>query len=147
MRLIRYRDNPLSLFDDLHREIDKLFDAGTGSFPSLADETLAPRLDISEDQSNVYVDADLPGFDQKDISVTMKGSSLTISAKKEKIDEKKKKNYYRCERFQGNFYRALTVPKSVDASKIKAEHKSGVLHLTLPKKEEEKEKEISINVG
>lgn len=147
MRLIRYRDNPLSLFDDLHREIDKLFDASAGSVPALQDEVLAPRLDISEDENSIYVDADLPGFDQKDINVTMKGDTLTISAKKEKVEEKKKKNYYRCERFQGNFYRALTVPKSVDTSKIKAEHNSGVLHLTLPKKEQEKEKEISINVG
>ena len=59
----------------------------------------------------------------------------------------KKKDYYRCERFQGNFYRALTLPQNVETGKIKAEHKKGVLHLTLPKKEEEKEKEININVG
>ncbi|MDD5430331.1 MAG: Hsp20/alpha crystallin family protein [Candidatus Omnitrophica bacterium] len=144
MRLVRYKDNPLSLFDDLHQEIDKLFNVSAGKLPAIEQEVLAPRLDISEDEKNVYVEADLPGFDQKDISVKIKGGTLIISAAKEKTEEKKKRNFYRCERFQGNFYRVLALPKNINAGGIKAEHKKGVLHVTLPKKEEEKEVDVDV---
>jgi len=147
MRIVKSRENPFSILDDLHQEINKLFDISFDRFPGQSNETLAPRLDISEDEANIYVDADMPGFDQKDINVKMKGDTLVISAQKEQKKEEKKKNYYRCERFQGNFYRALIIPKNVDVKKINAKHEKGVLSVTLPKKEEEKEKEININVG
>jgi HSP20 family protein len=147
MKLIRYRNNPFTLVDDLHQEINKLFDISSESLPDLCSEVFAPRLDVSEDKDNIYVEADLPGFDQKEIDVKIKADTLTISAKKGKVEEKKGKNYFRCERIQGSFYRALTLPKSVDASKIRAEYKKGVLHLALPKKQEEKEKEISVDVN
>ncbi|MCF7869772.1 MAG: Hsp20/alpha crystallin family protein [Candidatus Omnitrophica bacterium] len=57
-----------------------------------------------------------------------------------------KKNYYHCERYQGSFYREVALPQEVDAEEISAKYKNCVLKVTLPKKEEEKEKEISINV-
>ncbi len=145
MKLVRYRDNPWKALEDLQNEINKLFDFSFGKFPATS-EIFAPSVDVYEDKDNIYVEADLPGFEQKDINLALKGDVLTISAQKEEKKEEKKKNYYRCERFQGKFYREVDLPASVEASKIKAVYKNGVLKITLPKKEEDKEKEIKIDV-
>jgi HSP20 family protein len=147
MALIRYRrDDPWKMLETLQEEINRLFDFSFGKLPALKEETLSPSVDVWEDKDNIYVEADLPGFEQKDIKVSIKSDSLSISAKKEETKEEKKKNYYRCERFQGSFYRELDLPSSVDTSKIKANYKNGVLKITLPKIEKEKEKEINIEV-
>ncbi|MBN3040418.1 MAG: Hsp20/alpha crystallin family protein [Candidatus Omnitrophica bacterium] len=146
MKLVQYQNNPFSLLDDLQNEINKLFSSSVDHYTQDETTSLSPRIDISEDENKVYIDVDLPGFDQKDINVKIKGDTLAISAKKDTKKEEKKKHYYRCERFQGNFYRALALPKTVDPSKIEATHKKGVLAISIPKREEEKEKEISVNV-
>ncbi len=147
MALMRYRpEDPWKALETLQDEINKLFNFSFGKFPALKEEILAPSVDIWEDKDNIYVEADLPGFDQKDINLSIKGDSLVLTAKKEETKEEKKKNYYRCERFQGSFYRDIALPSSVDASKVKASYKNGVLKVTLPKKEEEKEKEIKVEV-
>ena len=147
MALMKYkRDDPFRALEALHDEINKLFNFSWGRFPTLREEILAPSVDVWEDKDNIYVEADIPGFEQKDISLNLKGDTLIISAKKEETKEEKKKNYYRCERYQGSFYREVILPSNIDASKIKAGYKNGVLKVTLPKKEEEKGKEIKIEV-
>ncbi len=147
MALMKYkRDDPFRALEALHDEINKLFNLSWGRFPALREEILAPSVDVWEDKDNIYVEADIPGFEQKDISLNLKGDNLIISAKKDETKEEKKKNYYRCERYQGSFYREVILPSNIDASKIKAGYKNGVLKVTLPKKEEEKGKEIKIEV-
>lgn len=147
MKLMPYRhEDPFRLLKDFGTEIDKFFESPFKGLSKKDSEIAIPSLDISEDKNNIYVDADLPGFDQKDIKVKMKRDSLVISAEKESKKEEEKKNYYHCERYQGSFYREVSLPQAVDAGRISAKYKNGVLKVTLPKKEEEKEKEIAINV-
>ena len=148
MAIIPYRGrDPWRALTNLQNEMDRIFSSWFGrELPALREEGVAPSVDISEDKDNIYVEADLPGLEQKDISVRMNDNALVISGKKEETREEKKKNYYRSERYQGSFYRALSLPSSVDTSKIKAKYRNGVLKITLPKKEEEKEKEIDIDV-
>ncbi|UCC95732.1 MAG: Hsp20/alpha crystallin family protein [Candidatus Omnitrophota bacterium] len=130
--------------DHLQGEINRLFDVSVN--PSAIKDVYAPSVDIYEDNGNLYVEADLPGFEQKDISINFKNGNLSISAEKKEIKEEKKKNYYRNERSKIKFYRVIELPSTIDASKVKANYKSGVLKITLPKKEEAKEKEIKIDV-
>jgi HSP20 family protein len=147
MKLTPYRhEDPFRLLKDFGTEIDKFFESPFKGLSKKDSEIAIPSLDISEDKNNIYVDADLPGFDQKDIKVKMKRDSLVISAGKESKKEEEKKNYYHCERYQGSFYREVSLPQAVDAGRISAKYKNGVLKVTLPKKEEEKEKEISIDL-
>lgn len=146
MKLVRYRKDPWKALEDLQNEINRLFDFSFAKLPTLREEVLAPSVDIYEDKDNIYVESDLPGFEQKDINISLKGNTLTISAQRDEKREEKKKDYYHCERFQGKFYRELDLPTTVETDKIKANYKNGVLKITLPKKEEEKEKEIKIDV-
>lgn len=138
MKLIRYRNDPFKTLGSLQDEINKLFDFPGANLAS---------LDLSEDEKNIYVETDIPGFDQKDINVKIKGDSLLISARRDEKKEEKKKNYYRCKRCRGSFYREIGLPSRVDEAKISAKYKNGVLDVTLPKKETEKEKEVKIDAG
>jgi HSP20 family protein len=147
MKLTPYRhEDPFRLLKDFGTEIDKFFESPFKGLSKKDSETAMPLLDISEDKNNIYVDADLPGFEQKDVKVKMKRDNLVISAETESKKEDEKKNYYHCERYQGSFYREVSLSQAVDAERISAKYKNGVLKVTLPKKEEEKEKEISIDV-
>ncbi len=109
-------------------------------------DSFSPRVDVTEDNGNLYVIAEVPGVDKNDIKINLVGDVLTISGEKksEVIDEKK--NYHRTERRYGSFTRSFTLPSEVVIDKISAEYKEGVLNITLPKTEEAKivEKQIEI---
>ena len=138
--LVNFQDDMSKLFDNWlnrsHLSKEQML------FPT----TFTPSLDIREDIDNIYVEADLPGMEQKDIDINLRGNVLELSAKREEKKEENKKNYSYTERFRGDYYRALDLLTPVDASKIKANYKNGVLIVTLPKREKEKEKDIKINV-
>lgn len=147
MRLTPYRrEDPFRLLRDFGSEIERFFESPFGALTKEDAQVLAPSVDVSEDKNNIYVEANLPGFEQKDVKVKMKKDAVVITADREEKKEEKKKNYHRCERYQGSFYREIGLPQSVDGQKIKAKYKNGVLKIELPKKGEEAEKEISINV-
>ncbi|MBU1113125.1 MAG: Hsp20/alpha crystallin family protein [Candidatus Omnitrophica bacterium] len=145
MKLVRYK--PLSLWANPWQDLGRLFDLTFDNSLGLGNDVLSPSLDISEDKENIYLEADLPGFEQKDIKVKIKGDILSISAKRQETKEEKGKNFFRKERFEGSFYRTLQLPAGVDASKVNADYQKGVLKLALSKKEEEKEKEIQIDLN
>ena len=103
-----------------------------------------PAIDIVENDDAVVIKADVPGLDPKDIDVSISGQTLTIKGEKCEESEDKEKGYYRSERRYGAFTRTVALPSNVDADKIKADCKKGVLTITLPKVESEKPKRISI---
>ena len=136
---------------DLQDEINRLF-WGFGRRGTQQDEdtslaTWAPAVDICEDNEAVRITAELPGMTQKDVKLSVKDGVLTIRGEREFKDEQKKKDYYRIERSYGTFARSFTLPSSVEADKIHANMKDGVLDIMIPKKEEAKPKEIEIKVS
>jgi HSP20 family protein len=149
MALMKWRPfeslDPWKTLEDIQEEMNRLFDL---SLPKYAREREVgyPAVDISEDENNLYVEADLPGFEQKDIKVSFKNDTLRISASRDEKKEEKKANYHRIERFQGRFERIIPFTKKVEGNKVKAQYKNGVLKITVPKAPEEKAKEITINV-
>ncbi len=138
-------------FEGLRREIDRLFDdfdAGIGRSPfhrSLFDATpfwrreadwAVPAVDVAETDKAYEVTAELPGMDEKSIEVKFADGVLTIKGEKQEEKEEKKKDYHLSERSFGSFQRAFQVPDGVDADKIEASFKKGVLTVTLPKSTE-----------
>jgi HSP20 family protein len=137
-------------FESLHREIDRLFDDfgmgfrwPFGRSPLLAAEPLfrrqmtwpkMPAVDIVESENAYEITADLPGMDEKNIEVKVADGVLTMKGEKQEEKEEKKKDYYLQERSFGSFQRSFELPESVDADKIEASFKKGVLTVKLPKK-------------
>ncbi|MGC9044299.1 MAG: Hsp20/alpha crystallin family protein [Myxococcota bacterium] len=146
MMLTRF--NPVRELTGIQREINRLFEDFFGeTFERGIEKAWGPAVDITEDGKNIYLKADLPGMNQKDIKVSVEDDVLTISGeRKSEREEKKDGKFYRLERVYGQFCRSFTLPDNVDATKISAEYKDGVLTLTIPKTEEKKSKAIEIEV-
>ena len=110
-------------------------------------EGWTPAVDITEDKDKYVVRAELPGMRKEDISVSLDGNTLTISGERKQEEEKKERESYRSERFFGRFQRSVTLPAQVQANKIEANYKDGVLTVTLPKSEEAKRKQIEVKTS
>jgi HSP20 family protein len=106
--------------------------------------TWAPRIDVHESTDAYEVLADMPGLDKKDIEVSLENNVLTLKGERKSENSKEDKNYHYSERAHGAFCRSFSLPERVNEGAIKAEYKDGVLRLTLPKSEEAKPKQISI---
>jgi len=139
--------------DSLHRSIDRLFaDAWNGNVaPSLLSEAwttgkIAPSLDVVDDEKAFRVSVELPGMTDKDVSVTVEDRTLTIRGEKKEEKEKKDKDVFRRERAYGSFRRTIELPGDVDAAKIEARFKDGVLTIDLPKTKEAQERVKQIPV-
>ena len=128
----------------LHRDMDDLFGSFFSGWPTLTEKTLWPAIDISEDENDITVKAEVPGCKADDIDISVHGSTLTISGQKKHEDENKQKGYYYAERSYGSFRRDLTLGADVDASKIDAACKDGVLTLKLPKSEKAKPVKVKV---
>jgi HSP20 family protein len=149
--------------ETLQREIDRLFsDFSVGwpfRRPSFGFEPLwrmddgrwgaVPAVDVAEKDKAYEITAELPGMDEKAIELKVAGGVLTITGEKQEEKEEKKKGYYLSERRFGSFQRSFRIPDDVDADKIDAGFKKGVLTVTLPKKPEavRSEKKIAVKAG
>ena len=128
----------LELQERINRLFDTFFEDPFGMVPTF-EQTMAgfsPRVDVTETDKEIKVEAELPGIDEKDINVTFDRDVLTISGEKKAEKEEKHKNYYHMERHYGSFQRAIPVPVEIDVDKIDAKFKKGVLTITLPKTKE-----------
>jgi HSP20 family protein len=107
-----------------------------------------PAVDVYDSKDDILVKADLPGLKKEDIEVTVEDNRLILKGeKKNGYEEESGKDFLKSERFYGSFYRALGLPVAVNAERVKAVYKDGVLELTLPKREEVKPKQIDIRVN
>jgi HSP20 family protein len=116
--------------------MDRLFDRFLGPEGGELSATLGewvPSLDVSETKEAVVVKAEVPGTDPKDIHVTLQENFLTINGEKKQEKEEKDERHHRIERSYGAFTRSLRLPVAVDASKVDAKFKNGLLTVTLTK--------------
>lgn len=135
----RSTNNPMNEFESMFN--DMLSDWGIGS-------SRVPAVDIQENDKNYVVEAELPGFTEKDVDVNVEKHVLRISSKKEdKKDEKDGKKYLVRERSYSAFERAFSLPEDVDEDHISGSYKNGVLTITLPKKATAQPKKIQIQIG
>jgi HSP20 family protein len=108
------------------------------------DRILAPALDVTEDENELTISAELPGLKKEDVSVSVENGVLTISGEKKFESETKEKNWHRMERRYGSFYRAITLPRGVNAEGADVTFENGVLRIALPKREDVKPKTLKI---
>jgi HSP20 family protein len=106
-----------------------------------------PAVDVYEtDDHEVVLKAELPEMRREDIHLTFENGVLTLKGERKMEQETKRENFQRLERRYGSFSRSFTLPNTVDASKISAAYKDGVLTIRLPQREEAKPKQIAVNV-
>jgi HSP20 family protein len=109
-------------------------------------EMTTPALDVYEDKDDIVVKAELPGLGKDDIQVNISDSELTLKGEKKKEEKIEEEDYYRGERSYGAFTRSVDLPADVQADKVKASFKDGILEVRLPKTEEAKTKAKPIKI-
>ena len=97
-----------------------------------------PAVNIREDEKAFYLELAVPGMDRKDLKIELKDDTLTVSSEHKEEKEEKNEGYRRKEFSYNSFCRSFYLPENIDAEKIDANYKDGVLDVTIPKKEEEK---------
>ena len=143
MALVRW--NPASELASM--EIERLNDMFS-EFYSGRNRTWVPPVDIYETESHeVVIKAELPDVKREDISVTFENNVLTLKGERKVEQATKHDQFQRQERFYGSFTRSFALPGTVDATKIGASYKDGVLTITLPRRDEAKPRQISVNVS
>lgn len=140
-------DSPLL---SLHREMNRLFDNFFNDFPSAGRlseiSSFQPRVNIAENDKEIRVEAELPGMDEKDLSVEIKGHTLIIQGERKSKKEEKQDNYHLLESSYGSFYRSIELPEDADLEKVEAKSKNGITTITIPKKESAKTERKKIEV-
>lgn len=144
------------VFDALHSEMDRVFRSFERTWPrwpslarAVGAEPLLPNIDVHENTNTLTIEADLPGLDEKEVSVTLAGGVLTIKGERKSEREEKNENYHLSERSFGSFERSLRLPDTIDENKIEASFDKGVLRVVAAKKPEavKAEKKIEVKKG
>jgi HSP20 family protein len=107
----------------------------------------SPLVDISEDDKEYVVKAELPEMKKEEIKISVHDDVLSITGERKYEKEEKGKKYHRVERSYGSFMRSFTLPEDADGSKVHAEYKDGVLTVSLPKSEKAKPKSIEVKIA
>jgi HSP20 family protein len=118
-----------------------------GPEEALTTTTLAPPVDIYEDEHDIILKIEVPGIEEKDIDVSIQSNTLTVHGERKIEKEEKEENFRRVERQYGSFTRSFTLPSSVDPGQVSARCDKGVLNINLAKKAEAKPTQIKVNVG
>lgn len=149
MTLIRWTD-PFREFAQLQNRINRVFSDAYGQSDEglLTSGTWLPPVDIYQNGDHeVVLKAELPDMKREDIEITVENSTLTIRGEKKFSGEVREEQFHRIERRYGTFSRSFSLPQTVDATRVGAEYKNGVLTVRLPLREEAKPRQIKVDVA
>lgn len=137
--------SPLDQLSRLRQEINRFFEMPMSSGgASQMFEGWTPAIDLFEDKESITVKAEMPGMKKEDIDLSVEGNTLSISGERREEKQTGQGASFRSERYFGKFYRSVTLPTAVDANRVVAKYKDGILTLTLPKTEEARRKQIPV---
>jgi HSP20 family protein len=148
MSIIKY--DPFRDLRNLQDEMNRLFTLG---FPRGANQeeilrgAWSPSVDIYEGKDEIVLEAELPGMRAEDVDVSIENNIITLRGERKFEKKDENDNYHRVERAYGSFTRSFTLPRNVVGDEAKAEFTNGILHISLPKREEEKARKIEIKAA
>ena len=134
------RWDPFAELGELRSRFDRMFD----ELPDDRERAWTPAIDVVDDDGHLVVRADLPGIKPEEVKIEVEDDILTISGDHEERTEEKDKDYVRRERRYGSFSRSVTLPGGVDAKKITASTRDGVVEVTVPLPKEASKEPVRI---
>ncbi|UVT16123.1 MAG: Hsp20/alpha crystallin family protein [Nitrospira sp.] len=145
------RWNPFKEIEEMEKRLSSFFGRSPAAGGGEKNEAItvaewSPLVDISEDDKEYLIKAEIPEMKKEDIKLNVHDDVLTITGERKYEKEEKSKKYHRVERAYGSFVRSFTLPEDADGTKVGAEYKDGVLKIHLPKSEKVKPKAIEVKV-
>jgi HSP20 family protein len=131
----------------LQNRVNSLFREMNDGDSPLTAASFVPAVDIYEDAKKVVLKLEVPGIEEKDLDIRVENNTLTVKGERKFEKEEKEENFHRIERRYGSFYRAFTLPSTVDTEHVGASYNAGILKLELSKKPEAQPKQIKVNIG
>jgi HSP20 family protein len=149
MTFLTRRYDPFNDIRSLQSQMNRLFEPfwSRPGEEDLVSGTWVPAVDVEEIGDEIVLRAELPGMKQEDIDISFNDGILTIRGERQFEKETQEKTWHRIERSYGSFVRSFTMPRSVDAGRITADYRDGVLAIHVPKREESKPRQIKIGSG
>jgi HSP20 family protein len=141
------RWDPFREVQTLQNRMNALFRDFSETDGTMTTASFVPPVDIYEDEKKVLLKLEVPGLEEKDLDVSVENNTLTVKGERKFEKEEKEENFHRIERRYGSFFRAFTLPSTVDTEHVKADYHNGILKLELGKKPEAQPKQIKVNVG
>jgi HSP20 family protein len=149
MNLVRW--DPFRELEEMSTRLNRLFNQPVGRRLVEDEGSLmaewAPAVDVQETDSEYLIKADLPEVKKEDVRVELQDGMLCLRGERKQEKEEKGKKFHRIERAYGQFERRLALPSEVDAQKVSAEFKDGVLRVHLPKSASAKPKTVEVKVS
>jgi HSP20 family protein len=143
MTLVRWE--PFREIDSLQREMNRLFDRLTVDGETGID--VVPAAELSETPEAFHLKLEIPGMEAKDLDIQVSAESISVTGERKSETKTEEKGITRSEFRYGKFSRTMRLPGRIENGKVTAEYKDGILNLTLPKAEEEKNKVVKVNLG
>ena len=137
-------DDSFHDFDQVRREMFRLLNSVGGTAFDESGSGVFPPLNVTQDDNNFYVRAEVPGIKPSELSISALRNRVSLSGKREIPAERDRVSYHRKERGEGSFSRTITLPTPVDTERVDARYADGILTLTLPKSEEAKPRQIAV---
>ena len=150
MAILRWRDqtDPFGGLDDLRTAVDQVFGNYMGRPGRMRlYRGVFPALNMTENEDTLYLTAELPGINPKEIDISATANSIVLRGERKESSTSKEVNYHQREREFGTFRRVIDLPTKIDTDKINASYKNGILTVALPKAEEVKPKQIQIKTS
>jgi HSP20 family protein len=144
MTLVRVK--PIREYDNLHNSIKQYFDDYSSFKPSINANAFTPKIDVSEKDSQLIIEAEVPGIKKEDLKITLQDNILTIEGEKKNSSNSEDREYFRTERSFGAFKRSFTLSDDIDSEKVNAKFENGVLIIALSKLDEKAPVEKVIEV-
>jgi HSP20 family protein len=145
MALVRWQ--PFQEIDTLQRQMNRLFDNLTTTDGDRLSTTFTPAAEMHETPDAIHLKLEVPGLEAKDIDVQVSAEAVSISGERKEESKTEENGMKRTEFRYGSFRRVIPLPARVQNTNVQAEYKNGILNLTLPKAEEEKNKVVKVNIG
>nr|WP_290222456.1 Hsp20/alpha crystallin family protein [Trichocoleus desertorum] len=141
MALIRWE--PFREVDTLQREMNRLFDSLTPE----VNNTFVPAAEMQETPESIQLKIEVPGIEAKDLDVQVTAEAVSISGERKATVQAEERGVFRSEFRYGRFQRIIPLPARIQNTQVEAEFKNGLLHLNLPKAEEERNKVVKVNLA
>ncbi len=148
MALVRWE--PFREIDSLQKEMNRLFDSfspsglSNGDFNKLS---FVPAAEMNETEEAIDLKLEIPGLEAKDLDVEVQADSVSIKGERKSEEKTEENGTTRTEFRYGKFHRVIPLPSRVQNNNVTADYKDGILHLNLPKAEEERNKVVKVNIG
>lgn len=148
------RWNPFRELEEINERLNRAFgrsmltrDVDLPGKDALVGFDWAPTVDITENNEEFQIKAELPEVKKEDVRIRIEDGVLSISGERKQEKEEQNKKFHRVERSYGSFMRSFTLPTNIDETKIRADYKDGVLTLRIPKSAEAKPKAVEVKVS